>query len=259
MANGGYIRFHRSIFSHHFFAPEPYTEREAWTWLIAEAAWKPCTVRVRQSMVEIGRGELIYSTRFLAKKWRWDRSHVRRFIARLIAEKMVDPQLNPQLTHKPTHLTICNYDKFQTERPTTDPQTDPLNDPKKNTLKEVNTIKEKKVVARATRFPDNFKPDIQFALDHGLTEKEAWTEVDKMRDWSISAPGQKGVRADWPATWRNWIRRWSPPSKPNGGNGKIGYGETAERMINELREKREADSLSLDADVQLTLPPAERI
>ena len=119
--------------------------------------------------------------------------------------------------------------------------------------------KERKKIVRATRFPDNFEPDIQFALDHGLTKKEALTEVDRMRDWSISAPGQKGVRADWPATWRNWIRRWSPPSKQNGGNGKIGYGETAERMINELREKREADSLSLDADVQLTLPPAERI
>ena len=26
-------------------------------------------------------------------------------------------------------------------------------------------------------------------------------------DYWISAPGQKGVKVDWDATWRNWIRR----------------------------------------------------
>lgn len=144
------------------------------------------------------------------------RGQSRRFLRRLISASM----LVTKTDKNSTHITICNYDTYQDVRRTDDATPTQLRRSSDANYKEGNTlnplIKEKKVV-RATRFPDNFEPDIQFALKHGLTEKEAWTEVDKMRDWSISASGQKGVRADWDATWRNWIRRWSPPSKQNGG------------------------------------------
>ena len=32
-------------------------------------------------------------------------------------------------------------------------------------------------------------------------------ELAKFRDWAASAPGDKGVKSDWQATWRNWLRR----------------------------------------------------
>jgi hypothetical protein len=37
--------------------------------------------------------------------------------------------------------------------------------------------------------------------------REEGVELEKFRDWARSAPGQKGVKADWDATWRNWVRR----------------------------------------------------
>jgi hypothetical protein len=37
--------------------------------------------------------------------------------------------------------------------------------------------------------------------------EEEKIELEKFRDWARSAPGQKGVKADWDATWRNWVRR----------------------------------------------------
>jgi hypothetical protein len=41
-------------------------------------------------------------------------------------------------------------------------------------------------------------------------------ELDAFRDYWIAQPGQRGVKLDWDATWRNWIRRSSPakPGKP---------------------------------------------
>jgi len=33
------------------------------------------------------------------------------------------------------------------------------------------------------------------------------TEAERFRDYWIAQPGQKGVKLDWFATWRNWIRR----------------------------------------------------
>lgn len=32
-------------------------------------------------------------------------------------------------------------------------------------------------------------------------------EVERFRDYWIAQPGVKGRKADWPATWRNWVRR----------------------------------------------------
>lgn len=65
---------------------------------------------------------------------------------------------------------------------------------------------------RGTRIPDDFAqtrvtPEMvswarkEFPHVDGRTETEAF--VDHFR----AAPGQKGVKADWEATWRNWIRR----------------------------------------------------
>ena len=35
-------------------------------------------------------------------------------------------------------------------------------------------------------------------------------EHRKFIDYWIAQPGQKGVKVDWPATWRNWIRKARP-------------------------------------------------
>lgn len=64
---------------------------------------------------------------------------------------------------------------------------------------------------RAHRMPDDFQPDLDYAVGEGLTISEAKSEVEAMRDWSKSSP--KGAKLDWPATWRGWVRR-AVQSKP---------------------------------------------
>jgi hypothetical protein len=36
---------------------------------------------------------------------------------------------------------------------------------------------------------------------------------DGFRDYWIAQPGQKGVKTDWTATWRNWVRRQQTAKK----------------------------------------------
>ena len=43
--------------------------------------------------------------------------------------------------------------------------------------------------------------------EEGLSEAQVRRVADTFRDYWISVPGQKGVKLDWEATWRNWIRR----------------------------------------------------
>ena len=59
---------------------------------------------------------------------------------------------------------------------------------------------------RGARLPEDFFPDMTAAAEAGLSKAEAEREALKFRDYWISQPGQKGVKLDWPATWRNWCR-----------------------------------------------------
>jgi len=112
MREPGYIALHRSVWEHPSFAPEPFTEREAWIWLVSTAAWVEKRVRIGSSVIELKRGQLAFATRFLAQKWRWAHSRVVRFLFRLENDTMV----STQATRQSTLITICNYDKYQFSR-----------------------------------------------------------------------------------------------------------------------------------------------
>jgi hypothetical protein len=75
---------------------------------------------------------------------------------------------------------------------------------------------------RGTRLPQDWKPK----EEDGLNE----VELAKFRDYWIAVAGQKGVKRDWDATWRNWLRnskQWNVHSrngeKNNGDSFRIGH------------------------------------
>jgi uncharacterized protein YdaU (DUF1376 family) len=78
---------------------------------------------------------------------------------------------------------------------------------------------------RAIRLDPDWKPDDEdreFADGLGVDH----SEFDKFRDHFIAAPGQKGLKRDWKATLRNWLRRAAEDrgGSPGGaGSGRMGY------------------------------------
>lgn len=60
---------------------------------------------------------------------------------------------------------------------------------------------------RGSRLPDDWVPDEIFARGEGLTAYEIEREAEKFRDYWRGQAGSKGVKADWHATWRNWVRK----------------------------------------------------
>lgn len=60
---------------------------------------------------------------------------------------------------------------------------------------------------RGTRIPEGYKPDIECAVSLGIPREIALLEADRFVDWAKAAPGQKGVKVDWDAAWRNWCRK----------------------------------------------------
>lgn len=66
------------------------------------------------------------------------------------------------------------------------------------------TIVERTQTARGSRLPKDFEPNFDFAAEQGIHNPV--DEASKFRDYWNSQPGQKGVKTDWHATWRNWCR-----------------------------------------------------
>lgn len=77
---------------------------------------------------------------------------------------------------------------------------------------------------RGARLPPDWQPspaDAEFATALGLKPPEI---AARFRDYWIAQPGQKGVKRDWPATWRNWCRKEAetrPKRKPESGYASI--------------------------------------
>lgn len=114
----GYIKLHRGWRDNAIFGGE-FSRADAWVWMIEEAAWRPTKTRIKGQTVELARGDMTFSQRFLAEKWGWSKSRVDRFIAELRAEGMIETRSKIGATaghnagQGQSIITICNYAKYQ--------------------------------------------------------------------------------------------------------------------------------------------------
>lgn len=105
-----WFRVQADIFDHPAFAASEMSEREAWLWLIARAAWKDTRHRVGSEMMNVPRGSLFVTLRELQSAWGWaSDKRVRGFLLLLESEGMI---LKKSDAGK-TQITICNYCKYQ--------------------------------------------------------------------------------------------------------------------------------------------------
>lgn len=91
------------------FGKAPYSDREAWEWMISEARWKSGTENICGKPVHLKRGQFSDSVRFMAEKFQWSKDRVTRFLKRLIEWGMIVSE-----TRTGQYIiTICNYEQYQ--------------------------------------------------------------------------------------------------------------------------------------------------
>ena len=105
MSGHGVFAIDRGIWDHPVFKSEPFTEREAFMWLVGAAAFRPRRVRGPAGGIELQRGQVAHSLRFMASKWKWKEPRVRRFLTRLKNDAMIDAASDAGQTV----VSICNY------------------------------------------------------------------------------------------------------------------------------------------------------
>lgn len=105
----GYIKLHRGIADNPIWTREPFSSGQAWVDLLLAANFKDTVIYIRKSKVRLERGQLAWSQLTMAKRWKWSRNRVARFLKDLEEEGMIEQQSG----HLTTITTICNYSKYQ--------------------------------------------------------------------------------------------------------------------------------------------------
>lgn len=237
MANG-YYQMARGWMYHPCFKGEKvFSHREAWIWMIEQATWSPegRNVNILEKPHRLSRGQLSHSVRFMRDAWGWKKGAVETFLKKLKTWDMIRTDNRAgQLI-----ITICNYDIYQAptdSKPDSQSDKNPTGSGQTSDKKEEREErKERKEsnnllgnVSRPTKilkgmsfsnwieFLKRTDPEIDPQACPDVLADEAdkiglghiySKEWPKFHDYWIAQSGQRAVKADWIATWRNWLRR----------------------------------------------------
>lgn len=87
----GWIRLYRKIRQHRFWPKRrPYSMLEAWLDLLLSANHKADSLLLGFWTIHIARGQHLTSQIKLAKRWRWNRKTVSKFLQLLKSDGMID-------------------------------------------------------------------------------------------------------------------------------------------------------------------------
>ena len=102
---------------------------------------------------------------------------------------------------------------------------------------------------RGTRLDPNFLYPEEWCTFCVKTRPDlsAFDVWEQFRDYWIAQPGQKGVKTDWDATWRNWVRRQNAPRQNPADIARVTVPG---------KQERDPALVKLDQDRQNTKPPS---
>ncbi len=209
----GYIKLYRGITENPLWNKEPFSAGQAWIDLLLAANFKDKTIYIRKHKIEVKRGQIAWSMLTMAKRWKWSRGKVIRFLKDLESEQMVVQHTG----HLTTLLSICNYEKYQgydtadgttgdTTGGTTDSTTDDTTGGTQH--KKVNKVKKEKNVNKGkneTLLPEDFQ--ITEVMKTWFSEQGFTIDLHQSTDrWQDAMIAKGRTYKDWSAAWRNGMK-----------------------------------------------------
>ncbi len=104
-----YIQLDRKYFNGFLWNEERvYSKAEAWLDLIQMARFEAKKEMINNRVIEVQRGELPASNRFLQLRWNWSNSKVSNFVKTLVQQGMITSQNDRGITI----ISLCKYDEY---------------------------------------------------------------------------------------------------------------------------------------------------
>lgn len=123
MENQGFIKLSRKYFDNFLWKePRVYSKAEAWLDLICSARFEASTELINNRVIEVHRGEIPASRRFLEERWKWGSTKVANFIDILIKKGMI----NQRQDQGQTILILCKYDSYNDTQTSDKPPIEPV-------------------------------------------------------------------------------------------------------------------------------------
>jgi hypothetical protein len=215
----GFILSYRAIWEHPIFKGNGHRVG-VWDWMLKTAAFKDTTHVVGGEVITVLRGQLCVSQSQVIEATGMARQPLRTFLNILEKTNTISTRPASKATKGRTLITICNYEEYQT-RENASNQASTKEQPKSNQLKKQGnkvTTEEPKgslsPTAKKTPLGSRLSQDWvlskslgDWSLDEGASDDLTRAEADRFKDYWIGVAGAKGRKADWDATWRNWIRK----------------------------------------------------
>lgn len=107
-----WLKLYRQIDRNVLYFSEPFDKAHAWIDLLILANDSDGEKLVGLSKVEVKRGDVLQSYDDLARRWKWSKTSVARFVEFLVSENMVSKKRNG----RNVTLSIVKYEFFQGER-----------------------------------------------------------------------------------------------------------------------------------------------
>ena len=145
-----YFYVNRILLSSDRWLSESFTRGQAWVDLFGLAQHTKGYFRVRGIKVEVDRGQLGYSQVTLAKRWKWSRNKVRRYLKELELNGDISLKTKHQNCDITTLITLLKYDKWQGDETPNGTPEGHQKDTKRNTYKNDKNEKNEKNVNIAT-------------------------------------------------------------------------------------------------------------
>jgi hypothetical protein len=105
----GWIKLHRQITENEFWYAERFTKAQAWIDLLLLATHTERTVFIRGIEISLRAGELCYSQKSLAQRWKWNVKTVSAFLSMLSQRKMLETRTD----NVTTVISITNWKHYQ--------------------------------------------------------------------------------------------------------------------------------------------------
>lgn len=220
-----WYRMQRGWKDHEFFSDEPYSERDAWQWMIEEAHWKPGVVSVAGIPTSLKRGQFTASIRFMAGKFQWSKDRVQRFLKRCVSWGMIESQT----ATGQYIITICNYEKYQDYKDAPkDTGKDGFEDTTKDAPKdkqeegkEIKKVKNKRARSRAAVRPENISENVWEDFISQRSETFTETALDGIRKqaeiagWVLEDALREAVTRGWQSFKADWVREKHETNRTN--------------------------------------------